>query len=89
MTDEHRLRERAREAIRAGTLPERGPDRTWGGPGTGVECSLCRARIGDDEIEVEVEVAGDQRKLYMHPRCFAAWDSECRARGHERRPPHG
>jgi len=41
MPDETGLRAKAREAIRTGRLPSRRPDRTWGGPGVGVVCTVC------------------------------------------------
>jgi hypothetical protein len=41
MPDEPRLREQAREAIQTGKLPSRAPDRTWGGPGVGADCTVC------------------------------------------------
>jgi hypothetical protein len=36
MSDERTLREKIREMIQVGTLPNRRPDRMWGGPGGGV-----------------------------------------------------
>lgn len=83
MIDEQSLRDRARDAIRTGALPERGPERTYGGPGTGVTCAVCAVRISAADIEVEVELAAEDRRFFMHPRCFAAWDAECRVRARE------
>jgi hypothetical protein len=41
MPDETVLRAKARERICTGKLPSRRPDRTWGGPGVGVVCTVC------------------------------------------------
>ena len=45
MPDEPRLREQAREAIKSSKLPSQTPNRTWGGPGIGAECSVGRKAI--------------------------------------------
>lgn len=81
MSDDHNLRDKAREAIQAGELPHRLPDRTWGGPGVGACCTICGAPVKHDEIEIEAEVARDGDdpgcdKYRVHIRCFAAWESE-------------
>jgi hypothetical protein len=81
MSDECPLREKAREVIKAGTLPNRSPDRTWGGPGVGADCIVCRAPVTRDEVEFEIEFARDGDnpgldKYHVHIRCFAAWESE-------------
>ena len=81
MPDEPRLREQAREAIQNGKLPSRGPDRTWGGPGVGAECSVCGRPVKKDEMEFEIEFAHDGEgpgldKFHIHIRCFAAWEFE-------------
>jgi hypothetical protein len=47
------IREKAREALRSGKLPSRKPDRTYGGSGTGVRCSLCGDVIEADQAEIE------------------------------------
>ena len=80
MSGESTLREKAREAIRAGRLPDRPPDRTWGGPGLGADCAICRAPVNHDEVEIEIEFdQGDDGcpgKSRLHVRCFAAWEFE-------------
>ena len=53
--DEAVFREKAREAIRSGKLPTRRPDRTWGGPGTGVICTICGEPVAQDQLEWEFE----------------------------------
>ena len=59
MPDEARLREQARAAIQNGKLPSRAPDRTWGGPGVGAECSVCEKPVTKDEMEFEIQFAHD------------------------------
>jgi hypothetical protein len=81
MLDEAPLREFARHAIRHGTLPGRGPARTWAGPGVGALCSVCESPITQDHLDYEVEFARDGGycgldKLHLHQRCFAAWEFE-------------
>ena len=83
MPDEPRLREQAREAVRAGKLPARAPDRTWGGPGVGVPCAVCGKPVAKDEMEFEIEFAHDGDnpgldKFHILIRCFAAWEFERR-----------
>jgi hypothetical protein len=90
MSDERTLHEKAREVIQAGKLPNRRPDRTWGGPGVGADCAICRAPVTRDEFEFEIEFArggldSGLDKYHVHIRCFGAWEFErCnleRARG--------
>lgn len=81
MRAEGTLREKAREVIQAGKLPNRRPDRTWGGPGIGADCTICSAPLKRDEFEFEIEFArnGDDPGLdryHVHIPCFAAWDFE-------------
>jgi hypothetical protein len=79
--DELVLREKAREVIRAGVIPSRHPERTWGGPGVGAHCTICRVPVQRDELEIELEFvrqneASDPDRYHVHIRCFAAWDVE-------------
>jgi hypothetical protein len=81
LSDNSNLREKAREAIQAGELPSRRADRTWGGPGIGAPCTICRATVTRDEMEIEIEFARDGDgsgcdKYRVHPRCLAAWEFE-------------
>lgn len=85
MSDERTLREQARRALKAGKLPNRRPNQTWGGPGVGHPCSICRSPITRDELELEVEFAPTDvdtgpRTHHVHVRCFAAWESERKSR---------
>jgi hypothetical protein len=80
-TDEGALREKAREVILAGKLPNRRPDRTWGGPGLGSDCTICSTPVKPEEVEFEIEFdheGGDRGpdNYHVHLRCFVAWDFE-------------
>lgn len=79
---ESTLRDKARDAIRNGTLPTRTPDRITGGPGRGEACSVCGESIGYYQIALELEFTrpGGVDKYPLHPRCCVAWESE-RAHG--------
>ena len=74
MTEQERCRELVRAALRAGVLPSRSPELTWGGPGAGAGCAVCGITIPRGETELEIEVAG--KPLHFHVRCFAAWHVE-------------
>ena len=81
MPDELILREKARAAIKSGKMPAAPQDRTWGGPGTGVLCSLCDLPVTKDQPEFEIEFGPDRVtsslvKFFLHVRCFAAWEFE-------------
>jgi hypothetical protein len=77
---EAKLREKARQAMQAGALPDRRPDRAWGGSGVGAACAICVTPVRPDELEFEIEFArnGDDRPAtyHLHVRCFEAWQSE-------------
>lgn len=80
MSDDGRILEKAREAIEAGRLPNRRPERTWAGRGVEAGCAICGALVRSDEVEYEIEFAqnGDGAavdKYHVHIRCFAAWES--------------
>ena len=88
MPDELMLRAQARAAVRAGRLPPRVPDRTWGGPGVGALCAVCDLPVRKDEMELEIEFAhhgsnleAGLDKYHVHIRCFAAWEFERRSAG--------
>jgi hypothetical protein len=81
MPDEAVLRQQARQAIQTGELPNRPPDRTWGGPGVGAPCSVCNDPVTRDQLEFEIQFAHDGAtpgldKFHVHMRCFAAWEME-------------
>jgi hypothetical protein len=82
MPDEPLLREKAREAIRAGRLPSPRPDRTLGGPGSGGACALCGEVLQRDQMELAAEfdrrdaTPSLENSYHFHPRCYAAWEFE-------------
>jgi hypothetical protein len=83
ISDECALRDKAREVVQAGRLPNRRPDRTWGGPGVGADCAICSVPVKSDEVEFEIEFGRndddpDLEKYHVHIRCFAAWEFERR-----------
>ena len=78
MNDEHALREKAREVIQAEKFPNRDPDRMWGGPSNGTDCTICGGPVNRNELELELEFArnGDDLAVdtyHVHIPCFAAW----------------
>jgi hypothetical protein len=83
MSDQSTLRQKAREAILAGKLPHRRPERMWAGPGVGSPCTICDKPVERDEIEYELDFTPDhddprQATPRVHLRCFAAWEFFCR-----------
>ena len=82
--DEPTLRDKVRRAVQVGTLPNRRPDRTWGGPSANGNCAICGASLKRDRVEFEIEFGrpGDLSapdRYHVHLRCFAAWEAECQA----------
>ena len=88
---ESELRERARELIREGRLPDRAPARVWGGPGSGVTCALCAEAIPASEMEYEADAAVGSavQTLHFHFVCHAAWQLECLRVDYDRRTEAG
>jgi len=78
--NEQTLREQARAIIHDGKLPDRRPDRTWGGPGVGAPCAICEIPVTRQQMELEIQFARTDPpgldKYHVHPRCFAAWELE-------------
>jgi hypothetical protein len=78
---EFSTRDMARAAIHAGKLPNRNPDRIWGGRGEGADCTICAVPVMHDEMELEIEFNQDgdtpgSITHHLHVRCFAAWEFE-------------
>jgi hypothetical protein len=70
------LRLRAREAIRSGRIPNRRPERMWGGPGVADHCTICSRPVGELGLDLEF-VHDDSTATYpVHIDCFAVWESE-------------
>lgn len=81
MPEETALRAKAKEVIRTGKLPNRRPDRTWGGAGVGARCTICGEPVTKEQLEFKVQFAFDGGtpgldKFHVHVRCFAAWEFE-------------
>jgi len=79
MPDEPVLREKAREAIRCGKMPSRKADRTYGGRGSRVACSVCDELITPNQSEIVIEfrrAESGHDDYYLHVRCLAAWEFE-------------
>jgi len=82
MSVECTLRVQARGLMEAGKVPNRLPDRIWGGPGAGTPCTVCGAPVKQDEAELEVEWSegASTTNHHFHTRCFAALELEIRER---------
>ena len=64
-----------------GVLPTRRPDRVWGGPGVGADCTICGVPVRRDENEFEIEFVRDgdgtgPATYHLHIECFAAWEGQ-------------
>jgi hypothetical protein len=84
VNDDQLLAEPAREAARGERLPDRAPDRMWGGPGSGAACGICGVCIEADETELEIEFKRHPEgalfdRYQVHVRCFGAWERERRS----------
>ena len=69
------LRQRAREAIRGGKIPQHPVKRMWGGPGAGEACTICSQPVGG--LGIDLEFSQETAKYAVHIDCFAAWQAEC------------
>jgi hypothetical protein len=81
MSNEMILRAKVRELVRAGKLPNRRPDRVWGGAAFAErECMLCGASVKQDELALELEFKRDDdggvTNPCLHVRCFSILDGE-------------
>lgn len=81
MPDEPILREKARDAVERDKMPNRQPDRLWGGPGADVPCTICGRPVAKGEMEFEVQFVRDGgapsfQVYHLHVRCYAAWELE-------------
>lgn len=93
MPDEPALREHARQALQENKMPNRQPDRLWGGPGVEAPCAICNKPVRKDEMEFEVQFSIDGGAksphfavFHIHIRCFSAWELvRSKVDGH--RPP--
>jgi len=79
MMDENFLRDKVREAMQARKLPNRFPDRLFGGGPTGGRCAFCEESThGGMEVELVFTDNGQrgQTTYYAHPRCFSIFVGE-------------
>ena len=81
MPDKSTLRDKARDAVRCGSLPARFPSRVFGGPGSGNACAVCGQQIRRQEMEIELEFTMQDAptrtdRYRFHPVCCNAWESE-------------
>jgi len=79
MPDEPALREHARQALEQNKIPNRSPDRVWGGPGVGAPCTICNKPVSKNEMEFEIQYSMDDGTpnlavYHVHVRCFSAWE---------------
>ena len=86
--EDQAVRAKVREVLQAGKLPNRRPDRSWGGSGDGPLRGM-RPTITYDQLEFKIQFAHDGANLgidkyHVHVRCFAAWEFERRRGGHYR-----
>lgn len=92
MSDDSILREKARNLILAGILPDRPPDHMWGGAGASAQCIVCSARVKREEVRLEIEYTLDDGagtgNYHVHVRCYSALESERHKLQLARSAPH-
>ena len=81
MPNEVEVRAQARQALTGDRIPRRDPDRTWGGPGADMPCTICAKRVTVSQMEYELQFRNDGAtpgldRYHLHLRCFAAWEME-------------
>ena len=81
MPDKPTLRDKARDAVRCGSLPARFPSRVFGGPGSGNACAVCGEQIKRSQMELELEFTMQDApartdRYRLHPACCNAWESD-------------
>lgn len=99
MSEETVTGQKSLEPLQTGKVPDRRPDRLWGGRGNGKDyCQICGQRLETEDIAFDLEYRGEagQTACYsVHLRCFNEWDLErqardrTRARHHETSPAKG
>jgi hypothetical protein len=84
MSDDSLLEAKVREAVLAGSLPKRLPDKLWGGSAIGDPCALCGESTTLGEVELELEFTRDSDRArttyHVHPCCFSVFSLELRRR---------
>src|SRR5579872_5301964 len=66
MGNESVLRARAREAMKAGKLPDCGPEQVLGGLGSGQPCAVCDKTVEMEDVELELQFASDRDSRPTH-----------------------
>jgi len=75
--DDDALRDKARELIRTGRLPDRSPKSVWGGTSRGeAPCMLCGEPLRREDVFLEIELRRPDGSTYpqLHVRCFSAFE---------------
>lgn len=62
-------------------LPNRHPDRSWGGLSKGARCAICSTAVNPGEPEFEIDFVRDgddpgTDTYHAHIRCYSAWMRE-------------
>lgn len=60
--------------------PERGSsdprhNQTWGGYGENKPCHVCARTIGNNEVQIDVDVGADAAPMLFHQHCYDVWAS--------------
>jgi hypothetical protein len=79
LTDDSVLRLKIRTAIETGGLPNRLPDRVWGGPSTAGQCAVCGGPThGGVEFELVFSdtYGAVETSHSVHPTCLKAFERE-------------
>jgi hypothetical protein len=64
-------------APRDHVLPNRSPDRISGGLGAGGSCAICGRTVSADELELQLEFAGERQDCHaVHLGCYSAWKAK-------------
>ena len=71
------LRDRAREEIRKGRLPNSTPASIWAGLGSGLPCAVCGHAIAATQVEYEVSDPSSTGSFRFHLPCHTEWQIEC------------
>jgi hypothetical protein len=68
------------DRVRKDPLPNRRPDRAWGGPSVGAHCAICNMPVRQGEHEFELDFVRDGAEdgldtYHVHVRCYWEWTS--------------
>jgi hypothetical protein len=84
--DKKALRVEVRSRIRSGRVPRWFNGRTFAGLGDGDSCECCDHRIGEQNIQYEVDLPlndGSCRTVRVHMECYHIWRDESLGRALE------